>query len=189
MLARNARSLRRLFHSSVPRAQWQEVARQWVDWDPNPETKAEIEALLESGDMSKLEDKFNSRIEFGTAGLRGVMEAGPLAMNDLVVIQSTQGLCQYLESQFGEELKKMGVAIGFDHRARGSLNSEQFARLASAVFLSNGVPVYLLTGQVATPFVPVTMLNVKVMAKIAFLTAVSFPSFVLTPKAVLLVSW
>ena len=74
-------------------SQFQEAAQQWVRWDPNSETRSEIEELLQSGDAEALEKKFSQRIEFGTAGLRGVMAAGPLCMNDLVVIQSTQGLC------------------------------------------------------------------------------------------------
>eukprot|EP01029_Cantina_marsupialis_P016452 TRINITY_DN3667_c0_g1_i1.p1 TRINITY_DN3667_c0_g1~~TRINITY_DN3667_c0_g1_i1.p1 ORF type:complete len:607 (-),score=213.16 TRINITY_DN3667_c0_g1_i1:413-2023(-) len=82
------------------------------------------------------------------------MRAGSNGMNDLVVIQATQGLCAYLEKQFGEKVKEMGVAIGYDHRARGTLSSKNFGMLAASVFLSKGIKVYIYSDLVSTPLVP-----------------------------------
>ncbi|GLE10638.1 hypothetical protein PINS_up022855 [Pythium insidiosum] len=76
-------------------------------------------------------------------------------MNDLVIIQTTQGICRYLVQVFGEaEAQRRGVAIGYDHRAAGTLNSKRFAELTAAVCVHAGFKVYLYEGFVATPLVP-----------------------------------
>lgn len=66
-----------------------------------------------------------------------------------------QGLCAYLETIFGAEGLKRGVAIGYDHRARADLDiaSENFALLTASVFLSRGFKVFLYPTMVATPLV------------------------------------
>jgi hypothetical protein len=66
------------------------LAQQWVNWDPNPETKAQTVAMLERGNAAELTLHFGSRLEFGTAGLRGPMGPGPNCMSDLCVIQAAQ---------------------------------------------------------------------------------------------------
>ena len=83
-----------------------EEADKWVKWDPNQETRAAVATLIEDVDASKLTDMFSSRIQFGTAGLRGPMGPGYLSMNDLVVIQTTQGLSQFLLMKIGPEAKE-----------------------------------------------------------------------------------
>lgn len=69
---------------------WVSLAKQWVEWDVNSGTKREVQALVDANDVAKLRAMFDGRIEFGTAGLRAAMAPGPKAMNDLVVIQTTQ---------------------------------------------------------------------------------------------------
>lgn len=64
-----------------------------------------------------------------------------------------KGICSYLEEQFGERVKNMGVVIGYDHRRLSSLCSEQFARISAAVFCSHGIRTILFDRFVATPFV------------------------------------
>jgi phosphoglucomutase len=98
------------------------LAKQYLEWDRNPDTRAEIQSLVEKGDEQKLEKLLGSRLEFGTAGLRGTMGAGYSQMNDLVIIQTTQGLAAYLEQV--PEAKSKGVVIGHDHRH----HSESFAK-------------------------------------------------------------
>jgi phosphomannomutase len=89
------------------------------------------------------------RIEFGTAGLRGRMEAGWSRMNDLIIIQASQGLCAYVLENV-RNASNRGIVIGHDHRH----NSERWSRMTAAVFASNRVQVYLHRGLVHTPLVP-----------------------------------
>ena len=139
---------------------WAAKGRQWAAWDPNAETREEVLGLVEQGDSAGLEARLGSRLTFGTAGIRGPMGAGSACMNELTVIQTTQGLLRYLEHELGESsgeegaLRSRGVCLGYDHRRRGSLHSERFALLAAAVFVSQGVPVYLYSRPVPTPLVP-----------------------------------
>jgi phosphomannomutase len=100
----------------------QSVIEQYLKWDRNPNTKKEIELLVEQKDDAKLQKLLGNRLEFGTAGLRGAMGAGYSQMNDLVIIQTTQGLAAYLDSF--PEAKSKGVVIGHDHRH----NSSSFAQ-------------------------------------------------------------
>ena len=70
----------------------QATTQQWLAWDENPETKLEIENLVKSEEWNQLRRMMMKRLEFGTAGIRGRMGAGFSQMNDLVLIQVTQGL-------------------------------------------------------------------------------------------------
>jgi hypothetical protein len=81
-------------------------AEKWIKWDPNEETRAAVATLIEDVNESKLTDIFRSRIEFGTAGLRGPMGPGNSSMNDLIVIQTTQGLVQFLLDRIGPRAKE-----------------------------------------------------------------------------------
>ena len=129
------------------------AAESWLAWDPNAETKHCINELVEKGDTDELENRLGKRLAFGTAGLRGPMGAGTNCMNDLVVLQTTQGVCSYLEQQYGDKLKTMGIALGYDHRSSQSLSSLEFAKYIAAVFVSRGVRVYMFSTFVPTPFV------------------------------------
>ena len=86
--------------------------------DPDPETRAELEALLAGGDEAALADRFGSALAFGTAGLRGVMGAGPNRMNRAVVLRTTAALARYLKATV-EGAAQRGVVVGYDGR-RGS---------------------------------------------------------------------
>ncbi|KAI9915011.1 hypothetical protein PsorP6_007494 [Peronosclerospora sorghi] len=134
--------------------QWLVKAQEWAHWDVNAETKALIQQLIESKDVERLQQLFSGRVAFGTAGLRAVMGPGPSAMNDLVVIQTCQGLCKYLLKQVGTSVKRMGIAVGYDHRKQASLSSKRFAELTAVVCVNYGIKVYLYEGFVATPLVP-----------------------------------
>ncbi|KAG6910908.1 hypothetical protein DXG01_006591 [Tephrocybe rancida] len=134
----------------------------WLKLDQNPTTHAEIQSLWEAGNVDELEKRMRVRIEFGTAGkgifmacgisiltssgLRGRMEAGWARMNDLIVIQASQGLCAYVAENV-ENANSRGIVIGHDHRH----NSERWAQLTAAAFIAKGVKAYLLHGLVHTP--------------------------------------
>lgn len=136
-------------------------ANDFVSWDVNAETKAEVQAMIDAGEKDKLSEIMSSRLAFGTAGLRGPMGAGFNRMNDLVILQTSQGLLKYLEQTLGDSAKSRGIVVGYDHRKNKSLSSLSFARITAAVFLSQGYKVYLLEDLVATPMVAfgVTELN------------------------------
>lgn len=135
-----------------------EKAKQLAEWDPNDATKAATLEMLrgaESGDgdaLASLRKYFLMRISFGTAGLRGKMGPGCACMNDLTVVQASQGLAAYIREVQGDEAG--GVVIGYDHRATDSLSSTRFALLAAACFIHKGLKVYLYNKIVATPLVP-----------------------------------
>lgn len=141
--------------SSLASRDWLAAGREWASWDPNPETSEEVLSLVSAGNESELESILSTRLEFGTAGIRGEMGAGSSRMNDLTVLQAAQGLCAHLLSEFSaSDAAVRGVALGFDHRARGSLNSRRFAEITAAVCRSRGIKVWMYPDFVATPLLP-----------------------------------
>uniref|UniRef100_A0A671L448 Glucose 1,6-bisphosphate synthase-like n=1 Tax=Sinocyclocheilus anshuiensis TaxID=1608454 RepID=A0A671L448_9TELE len=130
------------------------AVNQWMAWDKNPQTRKQMESLVREGHVVELRRRLCSRMTFGTAGLRAEMGAGFACINDLTVIQSTQGMYKYLAKYF-PDLKTRGLVVGFDTRAQTSsgCTSERLARLTAAVMLCKDIPVYLFSTYVPTPFV------------------------------------
>src|SRR4051812_29830266 len=93
----------------MPAAGYRAQAEAWLAEDPDPDTRAEVEALLAAGDDAALADRFGARLQFGTAGLRGELGAGPNRMNRALVRRAAAGLAGYL----GPGRR---VVIGYDHR-------------------------------------------------------------------------
>ena len=134
-------------------------ARQWLKQDPDPVTRAELEKLLAAGDSAAIDERFAGRLEFGTAGLRGVLGAGPMRMNRLVVQQTSAGLCRYLEATV-DGARDRGVVVGYDARRM----SREFAEDTAAVLLAAGYRVYLTTDVVPTPLVAYAVLAERAAA-------------------------
>ena len=109
-----------------------ERARAWAAEDPDPETRAELEAVIEAGDTADLADRFDGTLEFGTAGLRGELGAGSNRMNRVVVIRAAAGLAAYLRDQGAD--RHASVVIGYDARH----NSDVFARDTADVMTGAG---------------------------------------------------
>jgi phosphomannomutase len=103
--------------------------------------------MLATSDHAALVDSFGSRLEFGTAGLRGPLGAGPNRMNRALVRRAAAGLARYLKSQPGRGLASSGIIVGYDARHR----SEEFAADAAAVFVGEGVPAWLMSRALPTP--------------------------------------
>jgi phosphomannomutase len=140
---------------TLDRAALEKTARAWLDDDPDEVTQAELTGLLERGEWAELEDRFRMRLEFGTAGLRGVLGAGPNRMNRAVVRAASAGLCAYLiETTPGA--RERGIVIGYDGR-RGS---EQLAAETAEVATAAGFKVMLFGVPVPTPIVGFTCLRV-----------------------------
>jgi phosphomannomutase len=135
-----------------------ELARRvqaWIDDDPGPADRAELEGLLDAAQRddaagqaaaASLADRFGGRLQFGTAGLRGVMGAGPNRMNRAVVRAATAGLARWLH-EHRPDAAAAGVVLGWDARHR----SAGFAAEAAAVLTGAGIPVHLLPGRSPTP--------------------------------------
>jgi phosphomannomutase len=125
------------------------TARAWMAQDPDPVTRSELDALIaaaEAGDepaAAELAERFAGRLEFGTAGLRGELGAGPMRMNRVLVAQAAAGLAAYLLSRAPHPT----VVIGYD----GRHNSSVFARDTAELMQGAGVQAALLPRALPTP--------------------------------------
>jgi phosphomannomutase len=121
-----------------------ELTRAWLAEDPDPVTRAELERLIEQGAEAELADRFSGTLQFGTAGLRGELGAGPNRMNRIVVTRAAAGLAAYLVEggHAGEP-----VVIGFDART----NSDVFARDTAEVMAGAGLRPLVLPRPLPTP--------------------------------------
>ncbi|GAQ60798.1 phospho-sugar mutase [Streptomyces scabiei] len=119
-------------------------AKAWLAEDPDPETRAELGALIDAADTAELTARFSGTLQFGTAGLRGELGAGPMRMNRSVVIRAAAGLAAYLNQQgAGGGL----VVIGYDARHK----SADFARDTAAVMTGAGLRAAVLPRPLPTP--------------------------------------
>ena len=130
-------------------------AEAWITEDPSLTDRAELQDLLNvarrddpagRAAAADLADRFAGRLEFGTAGLRGAMGAGPNRMNRAVVRAATAGLARWLR-EHRPAAAQAGVVLGWDARHR----SAGFAAEATAVLTGAGIPVHLLPGRSPTP--------------------------------------
>ena len=126
------------------------VAQEWLRLDRDQATRTEILELVKQRNVNELETILNSRLTFGTAGLRARMGAGFSRLNSLTIIQTSQGLAQYLLEEGGTSAASAGVVIGYDARH----NSKNFAELAAAAFIAKGIRVLWYEDLVHTPMVP-----------------------------------
>lgn len=117
------------------------LSSEWIDED----TKKELRALT---DEKEIEDRFHQSLEFGTAGLRGILEAGSNRMNKYTVGLATEAFARVIEKA-GEEAKKRGVVIGYDVRHF----SKEFSELAAGIFASHGIHVAIYKEIAPTPMV------------------------------------
>ena len=132
-------------------------AQAWIADDPSPVDRAELAALLAAAGASPpdaaartaladLTDRFAGTLQFGTAGLRGAIGAGPNRMNRAVVQAATAGLVRWLR-EHRPAAAAAGVVLGWDARHR----SAEFAEQAAAVLTGAGIHVHLLPGRSPTP--------------------------------------
>ncbi|WP_211160384.1 MULTISPECIES: phospho-sugar mutase [Microbacterium] len=123
--------------------------------DPDGETRAELQALVESAEngdaaaIAGLEDRFATRLAFGTAGLRGELGAGSNRMNRVLVAQAAAGLAAYVveRAHGGADASPPTVVVGYD----GRRNSDVFARDSAEIFAGAGLRAILLPRLLPTP--------------------------------------
>ncbi|CAN5436838.1 phospho-sugar mutase [soil metagenome] len=128
-----------------------ERARAWVAEDPDDRTRAELHAIVTDveagGDPTELADRFRGSLEFGTAGLRGALGAGPNRMNRLVVLRAAAGLAAYLKEQGATRDHGASVVIGYDARH----DSDVFARDTAEVMTGAGFTAWVMPRALPTP--------------------------------------
>ena len=133
----------------------------------DPDLKPELVAM--AGDEAKIEDAFYKDLEFGTAGLRGVIGAGTNRMNVYIVARASQGLSNYVINHFPLEERK--IAISYDSR----IKSDVFAKIAAEVFAANGIKAYIFKELMPVPCVSYATRTLKCAAGI-MVTASHNPS-------------
>lgn len=121
-------------------------AQSWLEGNYDEATKQEVQQLLDNDNKDGLIDAFYKDLEFGTGGLRGIMGAGSNRMNKYTVGAATQGLANYLLSEF-QSLDTIKVVVGHDCRN----NSRTFAESVADIFSANGIKVYLFESLRPTP--------------------------------------
>ena len=137
------------------------AAKRWSQEPFDAETRREVQALLDAGDMDAVELRFGDSLHFGTAGLRGVMGAGTAMMNRYTVAKASRALAVCLLEEYAKEnAAERGVVIGFDTR----YNSDIFARITAGVLAAAGIKVYLLDRLTPTPVVPYALLKLNAFA-------------------------
>lgn len=125
-----------------------QVAQNWLAQDPDAETRAELEQLIQAAQSDEkakeeLEARFDGRLQFGTAGLRGRLQAGSQGMNRVLVAQAAGGLAEFVKGYD----KSPSIVIGYD----GRKNSDVFARDTAEIMAAAGIKTYLLPRKLPTP--------------------------------------
>jgi phosphomannomutase len=143
------------------------TAKAWRDQDPDDETRAELDHLISAAEASDadtgsaaalaaLDDRFAARLEFGTAGLRGALGAGPNRMNRVLVSQAAAGLAAFLLAREPHP----SVVIGYD----GRRNSHVFATDTAELMAGAGVRAILLPRLLPTPVLAFAVRHLKASA-------------------------
>ncbi|MGB5810901.1 MAG: phospho-sugar mutase [Polyangiales bacterium] len=145
-------------------------ARGWIAHDPDPATRRELEGLIAHNDTEALEDRFAGSLEFGTAGLRGVLGAGPSRMNRANVIRATAGLCAWVRRSGTESPT---LCVGRDARTM----SDVLARDTIETALAAGVRVLVLTAVVPTPVVAFAVLDREAAAGVMITASHNPPEY------------
>lgn len=136
-------------------------ARAWIATDPDPTTRAELSEIVDQNDTGELESRLDTVLEFGTAGIRGKVGAGPGRMNRAVVIRTTFGLARYLLSQAAED-DELRVIVGFDARP----SSRQFAEDTAGVLAAAGISVLHFPNVTPTPLVAFAAKHLRASAAV-----------------------
>jgi phosphomannomutase len=121
--------------------------RDWIAGDPDPATRAELEEVLAAGDTAELAERMAGSLQFGTAGLRGKVEAGSNRMNRAVVIRTTRGIVDYLRARDGAG--RGLIVVGRDAR----LSSERLMQDTVGVLAAAGLEVRYFADVTPTPVV------------------------------------
>jgi phosphomannomutase len=150
----------------------QAAASFWVQHDPDPTTRDEVQKLLDAKDWATLGDAFSGWLEFGTAGLRGVIGGGTNRMNRAVVRRVTAGLARYLKAHV-PDVDQRGVVIGRDGRRM----SPELAADTAAVLAAEGVPALVFPDVVPTPVTAFATTHLKAAAAVMITASHNPPEY------------
>ena len=143
--------------------------KKWINSDIfDEETKYELEAIR--GNDKEIEDRFYKNLEFGTAGLRGVMGIGTNRMNKYTVMKATQGLANFIIKENGQN---KGVAISYDSRN----NSKEFAIVSALCLNANGIKTYIFDELSPVPELSFAVRNLKCIAGIMITASHNPPKY------------
>ena len=132
--------------------------REWLESPRmNEEGKAELASI--AGNEKEIEYRFGGEMEFGTAGMRGIIAYGMNTMNVYTVKRATQGLAEWIKTLGNEEMAR-GVVISYDTRRK----SEEFAKAAAGVLAVNGIKVYLFDDVHPVPMLSYAVRYLKTIA-------------------------
>lgn len=147
----------------------EEVYQEWLN---NPlfdeDTKKELESI--KGNREEIKDRFYKSLEFGTAGLRGIMGAGTNRMNKYTVTKATQGLANFIKKEGGEA---KGVVIAYDSRN----NSKEFTDFAAATLNANGIKTYVFDSLRPTPELSYAVRKLNAIAGIVITASHNPPKY------------
>lgn len=135
--------------------------RAWCAADPDPVTRAQLQAVIDADDVAELESLVAGDLAFGTAGLRGLVGPGPDRMNRAVVLRTTAGLAAHLLGGIDDAARR-GVVVGFDARH----DSARFAADVASVLAAAGLRVWRFTTPVPTPLVAFTQKDLEAAAAV-----------------------
>ena len=138
-----------------------EYVKEYQKWLADPALCAEGRKELESiaGKDKEIEYRFGGELEFGTAGMRGVIGYGKNMMNIYTVMRATQGLAEWIKT-LGEEAMERGVVISFDTRRK----SQEFAKVSAGVLAKNGIKAYLFDDVHPVPMLSYAVRYLKTVA-------------------------
>ena len=145
------------------------AVRQWIDGDPDPITRKELEDLMGAKAWDDLAERFDGSLSFGTAGLRGIDGGGPNRMNVAVVTRATYGLSQFLKRSEAEG----PVVVGRDARTR----SRDYFDATVSVLLAAGLEVLAFEEPVPTPLVAYAAGEVKAAAAVVITASHNPPEY------------
>ena len=139
---------------------YSDIYNNWLaDSRLNGEAKAELETI--KGNEKEIEYRFGAELEFGTAGMRGIIGYGTNMMNVYTVRRATQGLAEFIKT-LGADAMQRGVAISYDTR----LKSDEFAKAAAEVLAANNVKAYVFSDVHPVPMLSFAVRCLKATAGI-----------------------
>lgn len=147
-------------------------ARAWIDDDPDHDARRELEQLIADAQLDDLRDRFAATLSFGTAGLRGLIGAGPNRMNCSVAARITAGLCAHLRTTVPDATTR-GVVVGFDGRRMSRAIADEVTRVA----LGAGFVVHGFIDVIPTPLVSHAVIQLSAAAGIMITASHNPPQY------------